>query len=291
MFGYALALFAWLRGEDRPEWARQLRPDVRGPFRKALAYLTKTGDSTLTRHGPLRPEWQGPYPADPTADPRPRAAAEAEPAAAASPEDYREPSTQDEEEFVPASADDFFSRAVAHLHEGDPEAALLDLDEAVRLDPDDAEFYQERSSVLAGLGRHREALADALEAVRLAPDEPDSYRVRGVALFGVGDYAGAIEDFTTVIDAGGRDAHDENNAAEARYWRALAWAAEDELELALKDLTRAINTAPTWPNLYRARAGVYDQLEMPEKAQRDRAKAASLEPLQREEPTSPRRPG
>lgn len=294
MFGYALALFAWLRGEQRPPWARLLRPDVRSPFRKSLAYLNKTGDSTLTRRGPLRPDWQGPYPAGPADDARPDEPDEEElgaaeypgsaPAAPAEP-DVWEPSADEEREFVPQSADDYFSRAVFHVHGGDLEAALLDLDEAIRLDAEEAEFYQERGSVLAELGRPREALADGQQAVRLAPDEPESYRVRGVALFGLGDYAGAIDDLTIVINAGGRSGAAERRTAEARYWRALALAADGDPRAALADLNRAITAVPTWPNLYRARAGIYDQLLLPNRARRDRAKADSLEPLGRDEQT------
>ncbi len=47
MYGYAFALFAWLRGEADPLWAGHLRLDVRSPLKKGLRYLTDTGDCTL----------------------------------------------------------------------------------------------------------------------------------------------------------------------------------------------------------------------------------------------------
>ena len=47
MFGYALALLAWVRGEDRPDWQKHLRFGVRGEFRQALRFLQKTGDARL----------------------------------------------------------------------------------------------------------------------------------------------------------------------------------------------------------------------------------------------------
>jgi HEAT repeat protein len=43
-FGYALALFAWMRGENGAEWEEHLRPHVRAVMRDALSYLSKTGD-------------------------------------------------------------------------------------------------------------------------------------------------------------------------------------------------------------------------------------------------------
>ena len=43
VLGYGLALYALLREETTPDWARYVRPDVRQPMRKALAYLSASG--------------------------------------------------------------------------------------------------------------------------------------------------------------------------------------------------------------------------------------------------------
>ena len=45
LFGYALAHAAWLRREEKPEWAYHLRPNARSLFWQSLKYLQKTGDS------------------------------------------------------------------------------------------------------------------------------------------------------------------------------------------------------------------------------------------------------
>ncbi len=45
VFGYALALFAFARGEDDPAWAVHLRPDAASPLREGLRYLRKTEDT------------------------------------------------------------------------------------------------------------------------------------------------------------------------------------------------------------------------------------------------------
>jgi hypothetical protein len=44
-FGYAFALFAFLRGETEPSWAEHLRPDAQTPMTAGLRFLYKTGDS------------------------------------------------------------------------------------------------------------------------------------------------------------------------------------------------------------------------------------------------------
>lgn len=61
-FGYALALFAWFRGERHPAWAGHLRLDARATMAAGLRYLERTGDSIF------HPESQGrPYSARSTA--------------------------------------------------------------------------------------------------------------------------------------------------------------------------------------------------------------------------------
>jgi hypothetical protein len=39
MFGYALARFAWTRGETNPKWIKHVRPDVRAPLKQGLRFL------------------------------------------------------------------------------------------------------------------------------------------------------------------------------------------------------------------------------------------------------------
>lgn len=43
MWGYAHAILAFAREEAKPEWARQLRPDVRALFKQGLKYLQRHG--------------------------------------------------------------------------------------------------------------------------------------------------------------------------------------------------------------------------------------------------------
>lgn len=45
VFGYAFALFAFLRGERDPTWAKHLRLDASSAVREGLRYLRKTNDS------------------------------------------------------------------------------------------------------------------------------------------------------------------------------------------------------------------------------------------------------
>lgn len=49
MFGYALALFAWLRDETKPAWSKHLLGNASAYFKDGQAYLDKTGDTTLKK--------------------------------------------------------------------------------------------------------------------------------------------------------------------------------------------------------------------------------------------------
>jgi hypothetical protein len=62
-FGYALALFAYARGEEAPAWAAHLRADAAEVMRKGLRFLQKTGDSVF-RPDNLRVKPRPPAPAE-----------------------------------------------------------------------------------------------------------------------------------------------------------------------------------------------------------------------------------
>lgn len=47
MFGYALALYATLRSDERPAWVRHLRLDVRDAFKRTRRYFEQTGAPDL----------------------------------------------------------------------------------------------------------------------------------------------------------------------------------------------------------------------------------------------------
>ena len=46
MFGYALACYAWMRGEGDPAWARYLDANPRAFLKKGLRFLRRSGQAT-----------------------------------------------------------------------------------------------------------------------------------------------------------------------------------------------------------------------------------------------------
>ncbi len=74
-----------------------------------------------------------------------------------------------------------------------PQAALLDLNKAVALDPKDVQFRLDRADVLIELSRVSEAMADYNEALRLEPDNVDAVVGRVYAAGRLGDLKGALK--------------------------------------------------------------------------------------------------
>jgi hypothetical protein len=51
MYGYALALFAWARGEKKPPWSKELRLDVRSSFKQGIRFLAETEEAIFRPEG------------------------------------------------------------------------------------------------------------------------------------------------------------------------------------------------------------------------------------------------
>lgn len=58
VFGYAFSVYAWVRQEVKPDWAKYLRPNVRSVFIKGLKYLLHEGAfeycAELSKASPVR---------------------------------------------------------------------------------------------------------------------------------------------------------------------------------------------------------------------------------------------
>lgn len=50
MFAYALALFAYLRKESKPEWKSFLSTNVKSYFKSSVKYISKTEDTALKKY-------------------------------------------------------------------------------------------------------------------------------------------------------------------------------------------------------------------------------------------------
>jgi len=90
----------------------------------------------------------------------------------------------------------------------DAEKAILYLSEAIKLQPNIAEAYNNRGNAYADLQQYELAIEDYNEAIRLKPDYAHAYYNRGLAYHDLDQHQRAIDDFSEVI----RLKPDETNA-------------------------------------------------------------------------------
>jgi tetratricopeptide (TPR) repeat protein len=267
VLGYALALFAFVRDEMSPSWARYLRPDIRSLLGTSLAFLKHAGGGVILQPSADEDVPVGPYSPELVARlllrPRDREQAACDAAHAL-------------HEAEHSASDDAFTQAVFFLQQRRWDEAILLLDGVIRDDPSDGEAYQQRAVANLARGDLRDGLADAEQAVKYSPDDAEAYRVRGRAHLELQHHSLAMDDFTVYLRE-----EDDGNAAAGRtgpvyYMRGLAASRLNELSNAAADLSRAIRKLPAWPDAYDARADVYERLGEFARAQADRAAAAEL---------------
>ena len=182
-------------------------------------------------------------------------------------------------------------RAIAHVVEGsdndlaarawfsagyliqdeDPEDALADYAEAIRLKPDYAEAYSNRGVVKYALGRHDDALADYAEAIRLKPDHARPYYNLGIVKAKLGRYDDALADYDEAIRL--KPDHDG-----AFYNRGVAKDKLGRYEDALADYDEAIRLKPDYAEAYNNRGAVKDALGRHDDALADYDEAIRLKP-------------
>ena len=84
----------------------------------------------------------------------------------------------------------------------DQKKAIEYLNNAIKLQPDDAAAYNNRGNVYYKLGQYQVAIEDYNEATRLKPDYVNAYYSRGNSYYKLGQHKRAIEDFKIAAGLG-----------------------------------------------------------------------------------------
>ena len=116
---------------------------------------------------------------------------------------------------------------------GQLERAIEELDEAIRLDPQDAGAYHKRGIAYHQLGQYKQAIQELDEAIRLDPQESEKYRDRAVVHRALGELQKAVEDFGEAIRLGPQN-------AKAHAGRALVYTLLGDDEGGQRDFDRAV---------------------------------------------------
>ena len=149
----------------------------------------------------------------------------------------------------PDYADAYINRSAARSEKGDVVGALQDCEEAIRLSPYDALAYNNRGNGRRDKGDVEGALHDYAEAIRLKPDYADAYNNRGEARRAKGDVEGALQDYTEAIRL-------KPDLAIAYNNRGLARRAKGDVERVVQDYSEAIRLRPDLAIAYNNRGNV-----------------------------------
>lgn len=157
-----------------------------------------------------------------------------------------------------------------HSPQPDYEAALEDMDEAVKLQPRFAGFFINRAYLRYMRDDYFGAMADYDYAIALDPLNETAYFNRGLLRAEVRDNDKAIDDFSRVIEL-----NSENDMA--HYNRAMLYTETRQWDKALADINHVIDTYPDFAPLYYARFEINrDRGGHLKEAERDYYKAEEL---------------
>ncbi|MFI4958746.1 MAG: tetratricopeptide repeat protein [Lysobacterales bacterium] len=109
----------------------------------------------------------------------------------------------------PVSAPDYALRGEAHLSRGESKAAVADLDQAIRLAPDQAAYYFSRARALMADKQPDAALADLDKSISLDAKNTDALLMRAELRLAHKDRTGAAADVTAanaLVSAGSTQA-------------------------------------------------------------------------------------
>ncbi|MBD6616234.1 tetratricopeptide repeat protein [Komarekiella sp. 'clone 1'] len=167
----------------------------------------------------------------------------------------------------PNNADLYYRRGLAHYQLGDYEGASADYSQAIQRNLHDAKSYNKRGLALYQLGRFEEAIDDYTQAIRINPNVAIAYKNRAEARSHIGDNQGAIEDYTQAIKINPDYADAYKNRGISRYLLGYQ-----------PGFTQAIKINPQDANAYRNRGNARSDLGDYEGAIEDYTHAIQINP-------------
>lgn len=185
----------------------------------------------------------------------------------------------------PKDADLYGRRGLAHLSTGQTDfafgrgsnapahidAALADLDEAIRLAPKDVGWWNFHGWARLQQRDYDKAAEDYTKAIELDPKSTAAYQGRGTAWRAKKEYDKAIEDYTQALKLEPKQPH-------LLISRGIAWSEKGESDKAIKDYTEAIESAPGLAMAFNNRGNAWRAKKEYDKAIADYTEAIRLDP-------------
>ena len=161
-------------------------------------------------------------------------------------------------------------RGVGFLLQSNFDRAIVEFNEALRIDPTYKWSLNSRGNAWKGKGELDLAIADYNEAIRIDPNFAFTYNGRAAAWHEKGELDRAIADYNEVIRLDPSLAAPYNN-------RALAWRDKRELDRALADANEALRRDPKHVAIYANRGEIWRLKGDLERALADQDQAIRLD--------------
>ncbi len=152
----------------------------------------------------------------------------------------------------PKYAQAYIDRGLAYSRKGDPDRAIADYNEALRLDPKLAMAYAGRGHAYAKKGDLVRAFADCEEALRLDPKLALAYNSRGHTYARKGDLDRAIADYNEALRLDPKLARAYDN-------RGHAYSRKGDTDRAIADYNEALRLDPKLAVAYDNRGHAYSR--------------------------------
>ena len=161
------------------------------------------------------------------------------------------------------------ARGAAYLNLGDFARAGPDLEQAIGLNPNDADNYWNRALFRGGRGREEEALADLDKTIELNPRHVAALNNRSVIHLMRGNFDRALADTETVLGL-----YPDNLVALVN--RAAIYNNRGDYPKGVADLDRAVQLSPANDDVFLRRGQLYFNMNQGEKAVTDFSEAIRL---------------
>ncbi len=135
-------------------------------------------------------------------------------------------------------ATSYNNRGTAHDAQGEVDKAILDFNEAIRLNGSFALAMTNRGESYRKKGDYSKAIADSSEALRLDPKSLLAHLHRGDAYSDNVDFDNAIADYTEILE--------NSSASYAYHRRGSVYFAKQDFERAIADFTESIRLDPRY---------------------------------------------
>jgi|GEM_PF-4644306 len=150
------------------------------------------------------------------------------------------------------------------------QSALSDANRVIELERDSYEGYLQKAVALRMMGDFEGALEALTETLDRSPNNPNALLRRGIILFRQGEYDGAMADLRTAILY--------TNSPQGHFWMGLCYAKKNDLRMAIRHYSSAIQASPSFLTARYNRGLAYMKLGRYQQAKRDFAAVLQTNP-------------